>query len=193
MDNFMKKIAVLDLDDTLGNFRETASSLLNEKYKKGFSVADWEHHLIEQLYDITKSEFIRDIKELKVLERMKPHDESKAFTDGLRERGYYIVVLTARSWHKSARDVTERWLDAWDITYDEVVLCGIDDPKASIVEREFGSIDLAVDDSPYQLWSYVKSASIANVYIYNMPWNKDKALEIFGGKRINNLMEIDYE
>lgn len=187
----MKKIAVLDLDDTLGNFRETASSLLNKKYNKQYSVADWEHHLIEQLYDITKEEFIRDIEELKVLEKMKPHDESNAFTKALREHGYHIVVLTARSWHTRARDVTECWLNAWDITYDEVLLCGIDDSKATVLEDKFGTVTFAVDDSQYQLWNYVKSSAVESVYIYNMPWNKDKSLDVLGGKRINNFMEIN--
>lgn len=186
-----QKIIILDLDDTLGNFRETASNTLNKKYNKNFSVDDWEHHLIEQLYNITKQEFISDLEELRVLERMKPHYESKSFTRSLKEQGYYIVILTARNWHPYAYNITKRWLDSWDISYDEIILCGIDDNKASIVNDRFGNVKFVVDDSPYQLWNYILDTSTEEVYMYNMPWNNDKALDICGGKRINNLLEIE--
>ncbi len=188
-----RNVVILDLDDTLGNFRDAACNAFNKKYNKQHTFKEWEHHLIEQLYGITKEEFISNIIELNILENIEPHEEVVEFTKKLKDNGYIIIVLTARSWHPEAASITHNWLRQHNISYTCISLCDVTDSKADLlydIEKTFGKIAFVVDDSSWQLENYLKTNISNVVYIYDMPWNKDKLLDILGGKRISNLTEI---
>lgn len=186
----MKNIAILDLDDTLGDFRGMACAAFNAKYNKQSVVSDWKHHSLTDVYGIDLDTFIMDLIEMGIIENMQPHASAKQFVTELKEMGYYIVILTAREWHPDAFAITEAWLTKWGIVFDELLLCGINDKKVDVVENHFASVKLVVDDSPFQLEHYLVSPNVESVYIYDMPWNEDHTFEVMGGLRVSNLLEI---
>lgn len=184
------KIAVFDLDDTIGNFRSSACKKMNEKYDKTHTFDDWEHHLIEQLYNIDKRQFMKDLVSMKVLENMAAHHEAKEVMQKLNSDGYHIAVLTARQWHPNGKEITLKWLNDFEIPYNDLLLCEIDDRKSDIVSDVYGRVSFVVDDSPHQIEAYWANTDIDTVYIYDMPWNREKWFELLGCKRIKTLEEI---
>ena len=185
----MKKIAIIDIDDTLADLRSPMCNSLNaiceEKYHWGQWTGD---NTVEKLYGISTDELLGAIKDDLLLENLEPHPEVKEFMHLLHKLDYYVVFLTARGWHPNGNVVTEEWLKKHNIEYDRLIVCALEDNKADIVAANFDSVDFAVDDSVRHCRSYSEQPIVKNVYTYDLPWNRD--VDIGRAKRITALTDI---
>lgn len=186
----MRKIAILDVDDTVADMRSTLNETLNRVYGKSLHWTQWTSFNLEKVYGIDSEQFLETLRKENVIERMAPHRESIEFTNELKKKGYKIHMLTARKWHPRGLSVTRQWLSENGITFDDITVCDITDCKSSILTQTYDKIHLTVDDSLTHCRNYVQNDAIENVFIYDMPWNKCDVLDSSRANRIDNLSQV---
>lgn len=187
----MNKVAIVDVDDTLGNMRELLSEALNKHSGKDLNWQEWHGYSLEDVYNITNEQFFDILKSEKIIERMRSHDESLQFTNTLKKLGYKVVLLTARAWHPDSKNVTTNWATNSKIEFDDLVICNVTDCKSEIINHTYGGADITVDDSASHCRAYVKNENVRKVFVYDMPWNKCQILDSNEKSiRINNLSQI---
>lgn len=186
----MKKIAVIDIDDTLGDMRTLLCDSLNRFSNKNIHFSQWKNHKVESSYEITTQELFSLLSYNFIIERMQPHMEAKQFLQTLSNKGYHVVLLTARRWHERGHDVTRAWLKEHELKYDELILCEIYDNKAKIIENRYPEIEFIADDSLTQCNNYIQSPIVKKAFVYDMPWNSSIKIDELKSFRIGNLNEI---
>lgn len=185
-----KPVAIIDIDDTVGDMRTLMCDALNHFTGKDIHWTEWSRFRVEDFYKISFNEFFDVLTEYKVIENMLPHVNSTLLVDRLKDAGYHICFLTARSWHPNGRDITKEWLNVHGFHVDELMLCNVGESKSDILNSKFANIEFAVDDSVSHCREYVRNSRIKNVFVYDMPWNKCEILDNSHARRIQDLMEI---
>ena len=185
----MRKIAVIDIDDTLADLRSPMCNSLNMVCESKYHWEQWTgDNTVENLYDISTDQLLSAIEDDSLLENLIPHPEVSEFMHMLHKLDYYVTFLTARAWHPRGKEITSRWLTSHNIEYDRLIVCPLEANKAEIVKTNFVNVDFTVDDSVRHCYAYAKEQSIKNVYMYDMPWNRnitDSRIQ-----RITSLTEI---
>lgn len=185
----MQKIAIIDIDDTMADLRTPMCNSLNIVCEEKYHWEQWTgDNTVENLYGITTNKLLSTIEDDGLLEHLQPHPEVAEFMHLLHKLDYYVVFLTARAWHPRGVQVTEQWLKANNIEYDKLIVCPLEANKAEIVREHFDEVDFAVDDSVRHCRSYSNEPIIKNVYVYDIPWNRD--VDVGRAKRITSLTEI---
>lgn len=185
----MKKIAIIDIDDTLADLRNPMCNSLNIICEEKYHWTQWTgSSSVETLYGISTTELLGAIEDDLLLENLEPHAEVAHFMRLLHELDYYVVFLTARAWHPSGEAITEKWLKKNNIEYDRLIVCPLEANKAEIVKANFECVDFAVDDSVRHCVSYSNEPIIKNVYVYDLPWNRN--IDVGRAKRITSLTQI---
>lgn len=174
MTRYSGKTAIIDLDDTLGGLRFVLEDHMNEMMGQTKKWGDWSRLDIEEIYGITNDHFLEVAGQHKLLEKSRPHPEASAGMQMLRQSGLNLTVLTARSWHPRAELMTSNWLNLYDIPFDEIVVCSIEDDKADYI-RHMDNVLLTIDDSIRHCNSYAQMECNRPefVFAYDMPWNRE--------------------
>jgi len=159
----MKKIAVIDIDNTLWQFCDALYGKL-KKLHGNFPTTDqwttfdfWEHYC-------SVEEFIVAIHAIHVdqdNDLYQPYPASRDFLVSLKERGYHIIIASHRE--NDSRKPTERWLARHQLTYDELHL-------SSDKTVLFDQAAVVVDDAPHTLMKAVASGAVVAGLIF--PWNR---------------------
>lgn len=187
---FNKRIACIDIDDTIGNLRVPVEKMLKKESGIDVSCKDWHALSAELHYNISEDRFFEMLLEQDILQKMKPHPETRKFLEYIKSAGGIVMMVTARRWHPDAKNITENWLNQYNLPYDLLSIVDLKSDKRMVVEG-YNPI-FTVDDSIKHCLSYAKCDTIDNVYAYSMPWNtrkKDDLLE-HGVKFIDNLWQI---
>lgn len=136
----MRKICIMDIDETLTLFREDKDVIVQDAFTRAqggehFSTAwaEWNATLVDDI----------------------PNMEMVTLYHSLVEQGYTMVVLSARG--IANYDVTVEWLRKFGLTYEMLLLrpeelenVGSGPYKEEMINRHLGSFEdimLAVDDS----------------------------------------------
>lgn len=184
MSKNMKKVVALDLDDTIASFREPMYQLLKKLTDKDVHWNDWDrYHVGEYFYDMSGVDFCNHIVEHEVLQNIEPHDESAEVLTELYDRGYHVAIVSARSFHPDAENITKAWFDKYNLPYGSVHISTHVAPKITVLE--YDNIVVSVDDNIEHSQDYIDSNRVKNVLLYDMPWNKNSEI-----KRIKTLKEI---
>lgn len=186
----MSRVAILDIDDTIGDMRSLLCQTLNNHTGKDIHWSQWDRFRVEELYDVTYDEFFKLLQRDSIVENMHPHPESASFSQDLKAADYRVALLTARNWHPESREVTERWLASHGIAYDDLLICDVETKKADMIKDVYGSVHFTVDDSVAQNVGYIKSRHVENVFVYDMPWNRINAISKSRAIRVSNLNNI---
>lgn len=167
------KVAIIDLDDTLGGLRHVLTDYLNEMTGKRQHWTGWTKLDVESIYGITNDSFLEIAGEKKLLEKSRPHPEAASFMTRLMAAGLHVTVLTARSWHPRASAMTKNWLDLYEIPFHDIVVCSIEDDKADYI-RHMDNVLFTVDDSVRHCNTYAAMTENRPDYVfaYDMPWNR---------------------
>lgn len=190
MSKISGRTVVLDLDDTLASMREPLHKILNEEAGMDLHWSNWNTVCADSLYNVTPERFFELALAHRLIERLVPHTEAKPFMDRLAATGAKINILSARGWHPRGKTITEGWLRHWEIPYDEIFICGVEDVKADYI-KDMGSILFAVDDSPRHCNQYAQSENAPDyVFAYEMPWTERKLHPESGSILIKSLDEI---
>lgn len=168
------RAAIIDLDDTLGALREVLAESLSKEVGQPIDWRTWKHHHISDSFGISQERFLEMLIDGRLLETMPPHSEARDFMSGLGELGVRRIILTARGWHPRAKDITESWLNAHGIPYDEVLTCSLTESKAEYIQRMEENVLFTVDDSASHCNGYasLKSKKPDFIFAYEMPWTR---------------------
>jgi len=162
-----KKVIGFDLDDTITDIYK---DMLNEAYKfdlsiNGNGIINNDEYLVGKKYkwsDEILDLFFRKHR-IKVVERAKIRDNAIKIMNKLKEDGYKIVIITARSdkYYDDSYQYTYNWLKKNDIPFDKLIVNAKDKREVCLSEN----IGIFVDDMPQNCEDVLK---IPNIKVYLM-------------------------
>ena len=173
-----ERVAIVDMDDVLCEFRQGFSDWLNKNYNVETDVNSSEYYFINALEKAginpegIFSKFISDDGFL----RLEPVEGAVKFMDSLRDRGYFIHILTARPGDNLRCFYnTFEWLSSHNVYFDKVDFAS--EKLRWCMQSEYwasGAIEFAIDDSPKHAAEYEKHG--VKVFLPRKPYNKEVQL-----------------
>jgi len=163
----MSKLAVLDLDDTLGDLKTPMMHCLNSHHGKKFHWGFWSDYVNNE-YSMDFEDFKPLFYEHMLMERMDVHHHAKELSEFLKHNGYTVIVITARGWRDDARDISEQWLNNNQIQFDDLIITNMDEDKSTKIT---GKVDIIVDDNVKNCKDFIKKSD--RILLYNAPWNRN--------------------
>jgi hypothetical protein len=160
-------VAIVDMDDVLVKFRDGFSEWIQRKHNVKPNVLSKEYYFIEDLKSAEidpESVFLEFISDSGFL-NLDPVDCSKDLLLTLKEKGYWIQILTARPGDNQACVCdTFKWLRLNDMPYDMVSFSGNKLEWCEMSEyHETESIAFAIDDSPKHAKRYSSNSFMCYV------------------------------
>ncbi len=169
----LKKI-VVDIDNTLWNLAPILWESLKVYAPKIPAPSKWNYWDFWGEY-VTIQELLRVLKNIHMQQdKYPPYPDSRPFLEGLRDRGFKIIIASHRE--KETFAPTVKWLEQNGLLYDEVHLS---DDK-SVLFRESWAV---IDDNPITLDKAAR-AGIIRAGLLN-PWNANSGHPLF-----DNLLEV---
>lgn len=164
------KIAAVDLDGVLAQYPEHWLEYLNKSTSidvalKDFSLVYGTTSISRSLYSSLKDRYRRSGQEL----RVTPMPGAKEFLETLRNRGYTIVILSARptSRYKRLYGDSIYWLRMHALAYNHIVW---DQMKEERIIKELPIVEFVVEDDP-QNAERLAAAEI-KVFLLSRPYNE---------------------
>lgn len=167
-----KPIAVFDLDDTLINLRDELYDQLCQEYGKN-NIPHWMEWQTEiaDFIGITPQELADFCQEREIFKTIKPFFFSRYVLKDLSERGYHVIILTAREgFVPNAYNETEKYLIENDLYYDELIISGHGQNKSDYLK--YDNIHFFVDDQEKNCQQLAESGKVNHVFLYALPRNK---------------------
>ena len=183
----MKKIALLDIDDTVANLRDSLMHALNGYTGKDIHWNDWDCYDLGKIYDIAMPEVADCIQGNKLLENVELMDGSLEFIHLLKSKNYIVHFVTARAWHENGYNVTKEWLQSRNVPYDALNVTSHAVAKIDAVKYYYNKVDLAIDDCYSHIEDYKKSGIVKHALLFHHPWNKNQPYD----KIINHISEAE--
>ena len=144
----------IDIDNCISNFDDTLlkeylkhdkelrnTGIINENpeyLRKG--MFDWTEDEENNFYNANIENFAR---------KLKPIGNSSYYIKKIKEDGHEIYIITGRNngEYKNPYELTEKWLDKYNIMYDKLILTDDCDKHAKTVVCIENNIDLMIEDS----------------------------------------------
>jgi len=167
----MKKIAVIDIDNTLWQFCDAFYQELKKLHENFPTIDQWTTFDFWKEY-CSEKEFIAAINAIhrnQDNDRYRPYPESGDFLLSLKDRGFHIIIASHRL--AETRKPTEQWLAKHRLTYDKLHL-SLD--KTVL----FDHVAVVVDDAPQTLERAVAGGALGAGLLF--PWNRAYAGNGFG-------------
>lgn len=187
-----QKVAIVDMDDVLCEFRGCFSKWLGENHNVIADVDSEEYYFIDALEKAGVNpegifaDFISDNGFL----LLDPVKGAANFMKSLRDRGYFVHILTARPGDNLRCFYnTFEWLSKNNIYFDRVDFAS--EKLRWCMQSEYwasGSIEFAVDDSPKHAAEYAKHG--VEVFLPRKPYNKE-VQDLENIETYNTLKEIE--
>ncbi len=109
----MDKVAIVDLDGTLASedraVRYASKQILGKELSRQ-EVRKLEKSIKSKIYDLSQS----------LIEYYEPNEEVVNFVKSLKEKGYFIIILTAR--YDKLKEKTEELLKKIGLDYDKLIM-----------------------------------------------------------------------
>lgn len=135
-----KKIAFIDIDGVIADWPKCFISFINRRYNKTFS----------SLKEISNRDLIKYKLSYRTSGEKKnipTNSFSSEFTAKLREKNYFVILLTSRPYKKVFRIYSDTidWLKKNDVKYDAIIW---NENKEDFVIRHFSehNVDFVIDD-----------------------------------------------
>lgn len=170
----MNKWIVFDVDDVVASYRES----LYQSFKllgKDIHWSKWDTYKHVNIYGLQDyDEFLNHMIEHKVIENAPLEIGVQQLIHKLKNSGYLIGFLTARSWHPQAYEVTKDFIKKYDLPIDKIVIAGFKGKKTDYINEFVGEIVGFLDDSVGHVEDFI-AAKIPNSYIMDRPWNQNNS------------------
>lgn len=193
----MKNICLVDLDDTLADFKTPMMNALNRVTGQNIHWSAYDTFNVAELYGMEMPEFMQMLIDEQVIENTEIHPSSRQFLKDLHDLDYHTVLITARGWHPYGRALTQQWVAEHEIDWhiDELIVVDADQSKTDVIKK-FGNIKFSIDDRIKHCREYTQTGNIEHVLVYDQPWNTNLTRwnHDWGGhdydERITDLHEI---
>ncbi len=183
-----KKIALFDLDDTLLDIKEVMYQSLREEYgsERTPHWSTWTDFKLEGMMGISFEELIEVSNKHKTFIRAKPHLFAPFILKDLRERGWHVIILTARGgFVPDAYGVTEEYLELNGMEYDELIVTKLFENKMdSLVHHEH--MTFSVDDQVNNCHKFRDSGKFEHVFLQAQTHNRGCTDYV----RLHNLYQL---
>lgn len=184
-----KKVAIIDVDDTIAQFRHTLRNIIEEIKGENISMDRWDCTNLDKTFDVSFDHVFEIMIDRNTLvDDLTPEQHASSLLNYLNKNDYYIDILTARGWHPRGKQVTEQWLQKHDLCFDEVTSVPMDMCKEQVLSKKYKDVDLTIDDNPKHCLAYADSNVVKNTYLIDRMWNKD--VKHHNIKRINCLSDL---
>lgn len=178
---------IFDMDDVVAKMRERMSETLTKMSGKVVPHESWHTICCHTLYGV---EFCADtmVRE-RIIERCEPEPDAQFAFQALHDKGFHIVIATARGWHPQGHELTQEWLERHGLPHDELHVVGLGEgsSKADVftaVSRD-RPIQAFIDDQLRYLQQADDHPSVDQVVVMDRPWNRDTPLP-----RVTSLREF---
>lgn len=193
-----KKAIVLDVDDCIMDFINMLCFLFNQFHGTVVNSS----HFTE--YDMTKINFVdsdgNEVDGADLFETFKKYEANGLYAlldplnhadealDWISERGYKIILLTARNPEFELQTIAS--LAKHKIKYDELIFAKGEN-KAKIIRKLSKTYNIVAfaDDKASTVQDVYESTNVNDVYLINQHHNKDYEVDE-EVKRINKIFEI---
>jgi hypothetical protein len=168
-----KPLAVVDLDDTQGDFCNILMQSLNHRFHRDYVKTDFvDFHGILDLYEITFSQFANAIKEDKLMESCAPLPGTAECMIRL-VKDHHVAVVTSRDYDPHAFVKTEYWMGLHKIPCHQVIIPDQGQTKADAIRKAYGGIEPAVvfDDALHNIYDLAENYPDALQFVPKQPWN----------------------
>lgn len=195
-----KEVVICDIDGVLGDYPYTFLEFVRSQEKlkgrnPGFMSRNvWTLDLYKYLEGEVASSDLREYKRLYresgEIRKETVYQDSVNFLHTLKEKGYYVVLLTSRPFdeYKSLYLDTYIWLESHGFEYDMLIN---DDKKRNKVSKllETSDVKFVVDDDPKILGNLEGLDKLHNMFLVDRSYNGN--FECKGKvKRVSSLSEI---
>lgn len=172
----------IDIDDTITNTTDTAivyaKEYVKEVLKREISIDESkikDNDYVKDMFGLSEEENIEFWSTYyeKILYNVTPKENVSNVINKLKQEGNKIVIITAR-WSDETRDATkisEKWLNANNILYDEIIVNAQNKGKVA-TEKE---IDIFIDDSIRNCESVINEG--IETYLFTSKFNKNSNLK----------------
>lgn len=170
-----KPLAIVDLDDTQGDFCNILMQSLNFRFHKNFVKTDFtDFHGILDMYEITFAQFAKAIKDDKLMESCAPLPGTAECMIRL-VKDHHVAVVTSRDYDVNASIKTEWWMSTHKIPCHQVIIPDQGQTKADAIKKAYGGIDPAVifDDALHNIYDLADQFPFAVLFVPQQPWNTE--------------------
>ena len=144
----------IDIDNCISNFDDTLLKeyLRHDKELRNTGIINENpEYLRKGMFDWTDEEennFYRANIE-NFAKKLKPIENSSYYIKKLKEDGHEIYIITGRNngEYTNPHELTEKWLNKYDIIYDKLILTDAYNKHAKTVVCLENNIDLMIEDS----------------------------------------------
>lgn len=180
-----KPVVIFDLDDVLVNLRDSLNQALNRVTRTESDWRDWHTFDLSKIYQIPHDKVLDTILQHNVLESCTPEPGAQKALQAVHEAGFHTVILTARAWHPSGREITENFLQLHQFSYDQLVLSDLSMCKTGYM-APWNNIHLYVDDHASHVRNACNLPNVKHSLLFERPWNQQTSHD----QRISDLSEI---
>lgn len=165
----MYNVALVDLDDTLADFRTPMIEIVNRVTGRD---TVWDGYDIPEDAGLTHDEFIDILIRENIIGQIGIHDSSRKFLNDLHKLDYYTVLITARGWHPYGRALTQQWVAEHELDIDELIVVDAHQSKTDVIGKFGNDIKFSVDDRMKHCREYSQTGCINHVLLYDAVWNR---------------------
>lgn len=167
----MKKWFVFDVDDSLGNFTQTAFAKFNHHFGTNhcFTAATYYNKTLHN-WDLDVDTFYRLLHDHRVYQELVPYPGVARVLQGIARAGFGIQIVTARNRVHNGKgyELTEQWLCAHGIPFHKLT---VTHPEQSKVGACHEDALLIVEDSVQHLANAAEIGRLHTVKV-EQPWNE---------------------
>ncbi len=181
----------IDIDNCISNFNDELLKeyLKHDKELRNTGIINESPEYIRKgMFDWTEEEeksfYNSNIES--IVRKLKPLEGAVYYIKKLKEDGHEIYIITGRDNGEYANpyNLTEEWLNKYDINYDKLILTNAYDKHAKTEKCLENNIDLMIEDSTNISLDLISNG--IKVYTMNTRYNqKDKTLD-----RVSEWKEI---
>lgn len=184
-----RRIAHIDCDDVLCDYYNMAIEVFSRRTGVDLSGKIVSHAMYKEV-GLTQDQFTQILIEEEFIRRAKPIQGAREAMSVLLNNGFFIEVVTARSYHPNARELTIKWLQQHRIPFDTLHLTTYHYSKAEYVLEHLNyTPTLVIDDHTTNIEDCSRAYPDATVLYPAYMWN-DEIQPTPNVRRFRNMVQL---
>lgn len=167
-----KPLAIVDLDDTMGDFCNILMKSLNYHFRKNHIKEDFvDFHGILDMYGITFAQFAKTIRDDQLMEQCAPLPGTRECMERL-VKDHHVVVCTSRDYDPLAHVKTDYWMSTHKVPAHQILIPDQGQTKADAIKSRLGVEPVVIfDDALHNIWDLEDKFPSAQLFVPEQPWN----------------------